>query len=94
MLHESVHGLPWVGFCIYFFGGNKIYLFLRKKGLLKGFNVRCRDMEKHGLLDKGIFTGGKSIVLVNYMYIVALLSQDSTQLKLIMTKINIKETRW
>ena len=35
---------------------------------------------KHGLLDKGNFTGGKSIILVNYMYKEALLSQDSTQL--------------
>ena len=51
-------------------------------------------MEKHGLLDKGYFSGGKSIVLVNYIYNAALLSQDSTQLKLTMTNINTKDTGW
>jgi hypothetical protein len=39
------------------------------------------------LLDKGkIFTGGELIILVNYMYNMALLSQDSTRLMLINKK--------
>ena len=41
-----------------------------------GYNVRCRDMINTDLLDKGYFTGGELKILINYMYNMALLSQD------------------